>query len=59
MSEPLEIHKHDQLLAATRQMAAMIVAYYRALIEEGMDPADALVLTVARQTDFWNGCGEE
>ena len=57
MTEPRNIHDHDQLLAAIRELAAVVAAYYRALIDEGMDPEDALILTVARQRDIC--CAEE
>lgn len=59
MSDPREIHIQEQVFAAIREMAAMVVAYYKALRDEGLTAEEALALTTARQSDMMLAGEEE
>lgn len=59
MNDPREVAERDQLLAAVRELTALLATHYRGLREEGLTVEEAIALTIARQRDLMFGYQED
>lgn len=49
----------DQAREGLAEMAGMMVTYYRSLVEAGMDPDQAILLTVSCQQTLMTNAGDD
>ena len=53
--DPIEIHHHEQLVAAVRDVALCVCTYYRELVRFGMAEEIACRLALGYQAEFLGG----